>query len=84
MLLNLIERSIVEDENKLNERVVFFSNKEHFFKISSDHVLQIPEKSNDHDEADTMLFTLVESAVANTNKVMVRRPSGDIDILALF
>ena len=44
LLFNLIERSIVEDKNKLNERVVFFSNKEHCLKISSDHVLQSPKK----------------------------------------
>ena len=55
LFFNLIERSIVEDKNKLNERTVFFQtwryntqlhvpNKKHCFKISSDHVLQIPEK----------------------------------------
>ena len=38
--LNLIEKSIVEDKNKLNERAVFFLNKEFWFKISSDHILQ--------------------------------------------
>ena len=38
--LNLIEKSIAEDKNKLNERAVFFLNKEFWFKISSDHILQ--------------------------------------------
>ena len=84
LLFNLIERSIVEDKSKLNERVVFFSNKEHCFKISIGHVLQIPEKSSDHKEADTKLVAPVESAEVNSNNVMVRSPSGDIDILVLF
>ena len=84
LLFNLIERSIVEDKNKLNERVVFFSNKEHCLKISSDQILQIPEKASDHEEADTKLVALVESVEVNGNSVMVRSPSGGIDILVLF
>ena len=84
LLFNLIERSIVEDKNKLNERVAFFSNKEHCLKISSDQVLQIPEKASDHEEADTKLVALVESVEVNGNSVMVRSPSGDIDIIVLF
>ena len=84
LLFNLMERSIVEDKNKLNERVVFFSNKEHFLKITSDQVLQIPEKASDHKEADTKLVALVESVEVNGNSVMVRSPSGDIDTLVLF
>ena len=84
LLFNLIERSIVEDKNKLNERVVFFSNKEHFLKITSDQVLQIPGKASDHEEADTKLVALVESVEVNGNSVMVRSPSGDIDTLVLF
>ena len=75
LLFNLIERSIVEDKKKLNERVVFFSNKEHCFKISSGHVLGIPEKSSSHEEADTKLHALLESAEINGNSVMVRSPS---------
>ena len=60
------------------------SNKEHCFKISRAHLLQIPEKSSDHEEADTKLVALVESAEANINTVIVRSPSGDIAILVLF
>ena len=95
LFFNLIERSIVEDKNKLSERTVFFQtwrynaqlhvpNKKHCFKISSDHVLQIPEKSSDHEEADTMLVAFVESAEVNGSNVMVRFPSGDMDILTGF
>ena len=83
-IFNLIDRPILEDKNKLNERVVFFSNKEHFLKITSDQVLQIPEKASDHKEADTKLVALVESVEVNGNSVMVRSPSGDIDTLVLF
>ena len=85
LLFNLIERSIVEDKNiKWKSSVFFFSNKEHCFKISSDHILQIPEKSNDHEEPDTKLVALVEIAEVNGNNLMVRSPSGDIDALVLF
>ena len=84
LLFNLIERSIVEDKNKLNERVVFFSNKENVLKISSDQVLQILEKVSDYEEAGTKLVALVESVEVNGNSVMVRSPLGDIDVLVLF
>ena len=61
LLFNLIERSIVEDKNKLNERVVFFSNKERCLSISIDQVLKILEKASDHQEAGTKLVAPVES-----------------------
>ena len=79
LLFNLIERFIVEDKNKLNERVVFFSNKEHCLKISSDQVLQISEKASDHEEADTKFVLLAESVKVNSNSIMVRSPLGDMN-----
>ena len=43
------------------------------------------ELFSDHEEADTKLVALVQAAdVASGEAVMVRSPSGDIDILALF
>ena len=78
LLFNLIERSIVEDKKKLNERVAFFSNMEHCLKISSDQVLQIPEKASDHEEADTKLVALVES-----NKNMLIKKGFDIILMRL-
>ena len=43
------------------------------------------ELFSDHEEADTKLVALVQAAdVAPGEAVMVRSPSGDIDILALF
>ena len=71
-LFNLIERSIAEDKNKLNERVVFFSNKERCLSISIDQVLQILQKASDHQEAGTKLVAPVESVEVNGNSVMVR------------
>ena len=45
----------------------------------------IPEKANDHEEADTKLIALVESSdVEHGRSVMVRSLSGDIDIIVLF
>ena len=45
----------------------------------------VPEKASDHEEADTKLVALVNSADVNAGEsFMVRSPSGDIDILVLF
>ena len=74
LLFNLMERSIVEDKNKLNERVVFFSNKERCLSISIDQVLQILKKASNHQEAGTKLVAPVESVEVNGNSVMVRSP----------
>ena len=73
-IFNLIDRPIVEDKNKLNERVVFFSNKERCLSISIDQVLQILEKASEHQEAGTKLVAPVESFEVNGNSVMVRSP----------
>ena len=40
---------------------------------------------SDHEEADTKLVALVRSSTPQPgNTVMIRSPSGDIDIVALF
>ena len=48
-------------------------------------LVSVPEKASDHEEADTKLVALVNSADVNAGEsFMVRSPSGDIDILVLF
>ena len=85
MLFNLIECSIKEDRHRLKERVVFFSNREYYSKIRSEGSCLVPEKASDHEEADTKLVALVNSAGVNAGEsFMVRSPSGDIGILVLF
>ena len=45
----------------------------------------LPNLNSDHEEADTKLVALVCAAnVPSEESIMVRSPSGDIDILTLF
>ena len=83
MLFNLIECSIKKDRHRLKERVVFFSNSQHCSKITSEGSCLVPERASDHEEADTKLVALVNSADVNAGESFMVR-SGDIDILVLF
>ena len=85
MLLNLIEQSLIDDNEKLTYQTIYFSNVNHCTLISGNEVRLIPEFVSDHEEADTKLVALVHYAVLSSGQsVMVRSPSGDIDILILF
>ena len=55
------------------------NNKSWCTKITSENVSRIDSYASDHEEADTKLIALV-----SYNTVLVRSPSGDIDILVLF
>ena len=84
-LFNLIERAIVEGKEDLRDRVVFFSNKAHCSKIRCNAVTILPDLKSDHEEADTKLVALAKAASVPQDKAMlIRSPSGHIDILALF
>ena len=86
MLFNLIEPSIYEPKEQLKNREVFFSNKTHCSRITNEAVNLYNGFASDYEEADTKLVALVNSydLPANQTCVMVRSPSGDIDILVLF
>ena len=85
MFLKLIEQVIVEDRNTLMNRTVYFSGEFDCVKITSTECLNISTLKSDHEEADTKLVAFVKSyKIDNNEKVMVRSPSGDIDILILF
>ena len=85
VLFNLIEQSIIDSKEQLKNKVVFFSNKSHC-SITREAVNLYNGFASDHEEADTKLVALVNSydLPANENCVVVRSPSGDIDILVLF
>ena len=51
-LLNLIEQVYVEDNTKLQNRGIYFSNKIHFQKISAD-AQYCDRIFSDHEETDT-------------------------------
>ena len=81
----MIEQAIEEGREDLGERVIFFSNKSECKKITVNEISLSNELASDHEEADTKLIALVLAAdVTPGDAVMVRSPSGDIDILLLF
>eukprot|EP00112_Aurelia_sp_Birch-Aquarium-sp1_P008791 Seg1979.1 transcript_id=Seg1979.1/GoldUCD/mRNA.D3Y31 product="hypothetical protein" protein_id=Seg1979.1/GoldUCD/D3Y31 len=85
MLFNLIQQSIEDDKESLGEKVVYFSNKVECQKITQNEAEVSHELMSDHEEADTKLVALVRSSPLQPgNTVMIRSPSGDIDIVALF
>ena len=85
-LFNLIKKTaFIQDKVKLESKTMFLSNTNYFSKITQSEMSIIPDKSSDHEEADTKLVALIGNAsIQQGNKVMVRSPSGDIDILILF
>ena len=53
--------------------------------IKEDQASTVPVLKSNHKEADTKLVALVFAAnVPQGESVMIRSPSGDIDILTLF
>ena len=85
MLFNLIQQSIEDDKESLGEKVLYFSNKVECKKITQNAAEASHELMSDHEEADTKLVALVRSSTLQPgNTAMIRSPSGDTDIVALF
>ena len=85
MLFHFIQQSIEEDRANLEDRTVYFSNKRICTMIKEDQVTVLPKLNSDYEEADTKLVALVCAAnVPSEESIMVRSPSGVIDILTLF
>ena len=85
MLLDLIEQALIEDKSKLKDGIIFYSNRDYCRMISvvGNHI--IDDLASDHEEADTKLVALVKAShLPSSHCVMVRSPSGYIDILVLF
>ena len=58
---------------------------EHCSFIDTSQTYLIPELVSDHESADTKLVALVHAAqISPGQSVMIRSPSGDVDILVLF
>ena len=84
-LINLREVELKEGKKKVGDKVIYFSNVNHCLKIAQHVAFIVSEKSSDHEEADTKLVALVGAAnIENCKTVMIRSPSGDIDIIVLF
>lgn len=85
MLFDLIQQSIEESKSILKDRTVYLSNKRKCTMIVESQATVVPELTSNHEEADTKLVALVYAAsVSQGDYVLIRSPSGDIDILALF
>ena len=84
MLFDLIQQSIEDDRANQEDRTVYFSNKKICTMIKEDQVTVLPNLNSDHEEADTKLVALVCAAnVPSEESIMVRSPSGNIDILTV-
>ena len=79
--LNLIEQVYVEENTKLQDRVIYFSNDTHCQKIRADGAQYCDTFFNDHEEADNKLAALVKGyECGNNGKLLVRSLSKDIYI----
>ena len=58
---NLIEKVYLEDYEKLQEKIFYFSNAHHCRKISSDGAYYCNDLLSDHEEADTKQVASVKS-----------------------
>ena len=77
-LFNLIKRAIIEIETHLK---IFFCFRE-TFEITNGLELDRTDLQCDHEEADTMLVAFAYQT--SSPGIMVRSPSGDVDIVSLF
>ena len=79
-----IEVELKEGKKKVGNKVIYFSNVHHSLKFTQHVAFVVTEKSSDHEEADTKLVAFVGAAnIENDKTVMIRSPSGDIDIMLL-
>ncbi len=85
MLFDLLQLAIIEGRSQIFSRIVIISNKSQCTKVTEDHFEVLENWASNHEEADTKLVALVKDGDSSPDDaVMIRSPSGDIDILALF
>ena len=76
-------QSLNDKRGDLGNKVVYFSWKQDCYEITQDHCEVFPQLSSDHEEADakiTSFLKFVNRRFGAQGKVIVRSPSGDIDI----
>ena len=78
-----MEDAIIEEKQNLHQLTVSFSKKSWCTKITSTSTSRISSFVSDHKEADTKLVALVNAFKSSGNILLVRSPSGDINILML-
>ena len=78
-----MEDAIIEEKQNLHQLTVSFSKKSWCTKITSTSTSRISSFVSDHKEADTKLVALVNAFNSSGNTLLVRSPSGDINILML-
>ena len=77
ILFGLIQRSI--EEHPPEDRIIYFCARK-CTRITSNCIQIMEELESDHEEADTMLVAYAHVASSYANGILVRSPSGDIDI----
>ena len=78
-----MEDAIIKEKQNLHQLTVSFSKKSWCTKITSTSTSRISSFVSDHKEADTKLVALVNAFKSSGNTLLVRSPSGDINILML-
>ena len=71
-LFNLIKKTaFIQDKVKLESKTMFLSNTNYFSKITQSEMSIIPDKSSDHEEADTKLVALIRKASIQQEKTQL-------------
>ena len=81
VLFDLIKRSI--EEKPLSNRIVFFYSRQ-CTRITENGSEVVDALKSDHEEADTKLVAYASIASNFSSGMMIRSPSGDIDIAILL
>ena len=87
-LIELIKNELVNNRmlilTSLDCECIFFSMHNICYKISKECITEIQELSSNQEEVDTKLLLHAKHALRDNNLVIIRSPSGDVDINILF
>eukprot|EP00794_Sanderia_malayensis_P012447 gene12447-13734_t len=82
-LFNLIMQMWMEEKYKLGKKVIYFSSKINCHLISKEECKVVEELACNHEEADTKVVFLLDHVLqryGQHSRVILRSPSGDVDI----
>ncbi len=82
-LFNLIMQTWMEEKYKLGKKVIYFSSKINCHLISKEECKVVEELASNHEEADTKVVFLLDHVLqryGQHSRVILRSPSGDVDI----
>lgn len=86
-LFNLIMQTWIEEQYKLGKKVIYFSSQITCHLISKEKCKVVEELGSDHEEADTKVVFLLDHVLqtyGQQSRVVLRSPSGEVDIPIIF